>query len=79
MIILPAKNTDAQQIAAIFNQYLGIATMVLEARSAADYQVIIEANNCAVFVAKASSGEVIGFAYVKPYSDRTKNWFTPLR
>ncbi len=70
MTILPAKTADAQRIADIFNQYLGIATMVLEPRPAADYQAIIEAENCAVFVAKEAAEETVGFAYVKPYSDR---------
>ena len=70
MSILPAKPEDSQAIADIFNQYLGIATMVLEPRSAADYQTIIEAENCAIFVTKDGAEVVSGFAYVTPYSDR---------
>ena len=70
MSILPAKIADAQAIADIFNLYLGIATMVLNPRSKADYQAIIEAESCAVFVTKNEVGHVTGFAYVKPYSDR---------
>ena len=69
-MILSARATDAQAIADIFNEYLGTATMVLEPRSAADYQAIIEAENSAIFVAKDASDAVVGFAYVKPYSDR---------
>ena len=70
MNISPAKPADAQAIADIFNLYLGTATMVLEPHSAADYQDIIEADNCAIFVVKSEEGAVAGFAYVKPYSDR---------
>jgi phosphinothricin acetyltransferase len=70
MRILPAKSADAQAIADIFNLYLGIATMVLEPRSVADYRSFIEAENCSVFVTKNDEGSVTGFAYVKPYSDR---------
>lgn len=74
MTILPANKADAQPIADIFNQYLGIATMMLVPRLAADYEQIIEAQNCSILVAKdqeeEEEEEVIGFAYVKPYSDR---------
>lgn len=70
MRILPAKSADTQAIADIFNLYLGIATMVLKPRSAADYRPFIEAENCAIFVAKDEADTVTGFAYVKPYSDR---------
>lgn len=70
MTILPAKTTDAQRIADIFNQYLGIATMVLRPRTATDYKEIIEAENCAVLTAQNKADEAVGFAYVKPYSDR---------
>ncbi|TXF91809.1 N-acetyltransferase [Neolewinella aurantiaca] len=65
-----AKPADAQAIADIFNQYLGIATMMLEPLSATDYQPIIEAVNSPCVVMCNDAEIVIGFAYVKPYSNR---------
>lgn len=70
MFIYPATAADAQGIADIFNQYLGIATMVLAPRPAADYAAIINTDRAAAFVAKDEDGRLTGFAYVKPYSDR---------
>jgi phosphinothricin acetyltransferase len=68
--IRPATITDAAAIAAIFNTYLGKATMVLHPRSAADYKAIISTEKTAVYVGLDAQGQVAGFAYVKPYSDR---------
>ncbi len=70
MKIRPATDADAAPLAAIFNSYLGKATMVLDPRSAADYLAIITGEKMAVFVGVDEQEEVIGYAYVKPYSDR---------
>jgi len=68
--IRPATAADAAALADIFNAYLGKATMVLDARSAADYRSIITGEKTTVFVGTDPQDAVIGFAYVKPYSDR---------
>lgn len=65
-----ATDQDAAPMAAIFNTYLGKATMVLDLRPAAEYLSIINGERTAVFVGTDSRDEVNGFAYVKPYSDR---------
>ncbi|MEO0731248.1 MAG: N-acetyltransferase family protein [Bacteroidota bacterium] len=68
-IIRPARIRDAEQLARVFNPYVGIATMVLQARSAADYLPLLESKRCAVLVAEAGD-RVVGYASVKPYSLR---------
>lgn len=70
MIIRPASPADAAAIAGIFNQYLARATMVFQPRTAADFaQIIVEERN-PTFVSEDTEGQVNGYAYVKPYSDR---------
>jgi phosphinothricin acetyltransferase len=68
--IRSATTADAEAMATIFNTYLGKATMVLDPRSATDYADIISAGETAVYVGCDSEGQLAGFAYVKPYSDR---------
>jgi L-amino acid N-acyltransferase YncA len=68
--IRAATIADAEAIAAVFNTYLGRATIVLHPRSAADYAAIISADKTAVYVGLDAQDQVAGFAYVKAYSDR---------
>lgn len=68
--IRPATVEDAIAMATIFNQYLARATMVFLPRSADDFKPIIIDNHNPVFVTVNETGQVEGYAYVKPYSDR---------
>lgn len=68
--IRPATAADAPALAAIFNAYLGKATMVLDPRSAEDCAEIIGGAKTTVLVGTDPSDQVVGFAYVRPYSDR---------
>ncbi len=70
MTIRTATAGDAPALARIFNQYVAKATMVLTPRTAADYQLLLTSPRCLVFVAESTTGEVTGYASVKPYSDR---------
>lgn len=70
MIVRLAKEQEASAIAAIFNQYVGKATMVLKPRSAADYLPLLTGERSAIFVATDKKGGLLGFASVKPYSPR---------
>lgn len=70
MRIRSATLADAAAIAVIFNQYLARATMVLEARPAAEYEALLAGQRTTCFVATTETDTLAGFAYVKPYSDR---------
>lgn len=70
MLLRAATPQDAAAFARIFNQYVAKATMVLIPRSAEDYLPLLRNPKCAALVALNDSGQVIGFASVKPYSDR---------
>lgn len=69
MTIRPATPADAAAIAAVFNQYLAQATMVLQPRTGEHYLPLIDGAKARMFVADEESG-VLGFAGVKTYSDR---------
>ncbi len=68
--IRPATVEDAAAMAVIFNQYLARATMVLLPRTAADFKPIVIDHHNPAFVTENEAGQVNGYAYVKPYSDR---------
>ncbi|MEM6772560.1 MAG: N-acetyltransferase family protein [Bacteroidota bacterium] len=68
-MIREATLTDAAAVASIFNQYLARATMVMQPRNAVDYLPLIGGERATIFVAEVA-GKVVGFAGVKPYSDR---------
>lgn len=72
-IIRPANPSDASAIAAIFNQYLAKATMVIQARHAGHYLPLLNGERTKIYVA-ADDNRVMGFAGVKPYSDRGGYW-----
>lgn len=65
-----ATPADNAVIAAIFNQYLGRATMVLRPRTTVDYQFLNADHRSAGLMAVDSDDSPFGFAYVKPYSER---------
>ncbi len=68
-MIRVATSADAGHIAAIFNQYLAKATMVIQPRAAAHYLPLINTDRSVIYVA-AEGNTVFGFAGVKPYSER---------
>ncbi|MEL7161263.1 MAG: N-acetyltransferase family protein [Bacteroidota bacterium] len=67
--IRTAEAKDAPALARIFNPYVGISTMVLRERSAADYLPLLEEERCIVLVVEVET-KVVGYASVKPYSLR---------
>ncbi len=70
MTIRSATLHDAAVFAAIFNQYIAKATMVLMPRTVSDYEEILTSDRCVAFVAENETANIIGFATVKPYSER---------
>ncbi len=68
-MIRPATPADAANIADIFNHYLATATMVIRPRNAAHYLPLLNSECARIYVA-TQDGVVVGFAGVKPYSDR---------
>lgn len=68
-MIRKATPADAVQIAEIFNQYLAKATMVITPRHAGHYLPLLNGDRTVTYVAMEGP-KVLGFAGVKPYSDR---------
>lgn len=64
-----ATPADAAIIADIFNQYLAKATMVITPRHAGHYLALLNAERAVIYVAMEGQ-TVVGFAGVKPYSER---------
>ncbi|MBC6993383.1 GNAT family N-acetyltransferase [Neolewinella lacunae] len=67
--IRPAGPFDAAALAAIFNAYLGKATLALEPLGEVDYLAVLDDPRAALLVAEGAAG-VLGYAGVKPYSPR---------
>lgn len=69
MKLRPATKSDLQNVADIYNQYLGKSTMDLEVVKPSNYEKIITAEREALFIAEVDNKSV-GWALIKKYSDR---------
>jgi L-amino acid N-acyltransferase YncA len=69
-LVRSARSEDAPAIAAIFNEYLGNGTMVLRERPGQYYREMMDRDDCSLFVSDSEEGTILGYASVKPYSDR---------
>lgn len=73
MFIRSATPQDASALCEIFNNYLGRATMVLEEREPNEFMALIQpvAGYRAAMLVVEASGQLLGYASVKPWSPRT--------
>jgi L-amino acid N-acyltransferase YncA len=68
--VRPALPYDTPALADIFNEYLGNGTMVLRKRSFEYYMDLMKRAECCLLVSEGEEDEILGYASVKPYSDR---------
>jgi len=69
MTIRPAIENDLSQVADIYNNYLGKATMDLVQATATDYTKYLYSDREKLIVAEID-GKLIGWSLIKKYSDR---------
>jgi phosphinothricin acetyltransferase len=70
MKVRKALENDATDMALLFNTYIGKSHMVVTPRRAAEFIELMQHTRVCMLVALDIFGGVIGYAYVKPYSDR---------
>lgn len=64
-----AQPSDLQQVADIYNEYLGKSTMDLATAKPSNYEYLLEAERERLFIAEVDN-KTIGWALIKKYSDR---------
>lgn len=69
-VIRLASSTDCSHIAAIYNQYLGIATMDLEVKDASYYQNILRKQDDMEELWVLEVDRILAWGIIKKYSDR---------
>ena len=70
MIIRQAREEDAPDIAAVFNAYIGKSHMVTVGRSPKECVDLMQNKRAQVLVGHDFRGWMMGYASVKPYSER---------
>ncbi|SEQ92173.1 GNAT family N-acetyltransferase [Neolewinella agarilytica] len=70
MKIRKALENDATNMALIFNTYIGKSHMVVTPRQEAEFIELIHHPRVCTLIVLDIFGGIVGYAYVKPYSDR---------
>lgn len=70
MKVRKAQENDATDMALIFNSYIGKSHMVVTPRRAAEFIKLMQHPRVCMLVALDIFGGIVGYAYVKPYSER---------